>query len=69
MLIVELSDRYPSCSESGEWSYSTNPDEEPPSFQPPLTTVFNTNTGSDSVQAKESVREHLWRLHFAEYGR
>ena len=57
-------------SESGEWSYSTNPDEkEPLSFQPPLTEVFNTSSGSNQVHAKETIREHLWRLHFAEYGR
>ncbi|PFX30248.1 TBC1 domain family member 9 [Stylophora pistillata] len=37
-------------------------------FQPPLTTVFS-NTPADHVNAKETIKEHLWRLHFSDYGR
>ena len=36
-------------------------------FQPALITLFNRRN-SDELSAKESVKEHLWNLHFAEYG-
>ncbi|KAK3713993.1 hypothetical protein QZH41_018780 [Actinostola sp. cb2023] len=55
----------------GDWEYATN--EEKPSlkdkqvFQPPLTQVF-VSSSSDKIIATESVKEHLWRLHLAEYG-
>lgn len=48
--------------------FSTSRNMKKPTFQPPLTTVFS-NTPADHVNAKETVKEHLWRLHFAEYGR
>ena len=54
----------------GKWDFSgksvrlRNSDE----FQPPLTTVFGAKS-SDQAHAKMSVKEHLWNLHFAEYGR
>ncbi len=37
-------------------------------LQPALVKLFNRRT-SDEVSAKESIKEHLWDLHFAEYGR
>ncbi|XP_072045709.1 TBC1 domain family member 9B-like [Amphiura filiformis] len=37
-------------------------------LQPALVTLFNKQ-GSDTVSAKESVKEHLWDMHFKEYGR
>lgn len=55
-------------SDRDEWCFSTSPPKKKPTFQPPLTTVFSS-TPADHVNAKETVKEHLWRLHFAEYGR
>ena len=37
-------------------------------FQPALITLFNRRN-SDELSAKESIKEHLWDIHFAEYGR
>ena len=48
--------------------FSTSPNTKKPTFQPPLTTVFSS-APADHINAKETVKEHLWRLHFAEYGR
>lgn len=58
----------PKSNDKDEWIFSTSPQKKQPSFQPPLTSVFS-NTPADHVNAKESIKEHLWRLHFAEYGR
>eukprot|EP00794_Sanderia_malayensis_P016811 gene16811-18507_t len=37
-------------------------------FQPALKKVFDSHSGKD-ISPKESVKEHIWNLHFAEYGR
>ncbi|XP_071477877.1 TBC1 domain family member 9-like [Diadema antillarum] len=37
-------------------------------LQPALVKVFNRR-GSDDISARESVKEHLWNMHFKEYGR
>ncbi|XP_038052661.1 TBC1 domain family member 9-like isoform X2 [Patiria miniata] len=37
-------------------------------LQPALITVFNRR-GSDEVSVKESVKKHLWDIHFKEFGR
>lgn len=58
----------PKSNDRDEWVFSTSPPKKKPTFQPPLTTVFS-NAPSNHVNAKESVKEHLWRIHFAEYGR
>ncbi|EDO49828.1 predicted protein [Nematostella vectensis] len=54
----------------GEWELAGR--EQKPKkkteFQPPLTQVFSS-TPTDQITAKETVKEHLWRLHLAEYGR
>ncbi|XP_030849072.1 TBC1 domain family member 9B isoform X2 [Strongylocentrotus purpuratus] len=37
-------------------------------LQPALVKLFNRR-GSDEISARESVKEHLWNMHFKEYGR
>ena len=37
-------------------------------FQPALKSVF-CPVNEDGIPVKESVKGHLWSLHFAEYGR
>ena len=37
-------------------------------FQPALKQVFHSDPKTE-VSPKESVKEHIWNLHFAEYGR
>ena len=37
-------------------------------FQPALVSLFNRRD-SDELSAKETVKEHLWNVHFAEFGR
>ena len=39
-----------------------------PQFQSALINLFHQR-GSDEISAKEAVKEHLWELHFSEYGR
>jgi hypothetical protein len=41
---------------------------EPVEFQPALVTLF-CRRNSDEMSAKEMVKEHLWNIHFTEYGR
>ncbi|XP_041466902.1 TBC1 domain family member 9B-like [Lytechinus variegatus] len=37
-------------------------------LQPALVKLFNRR-GSDEISARETVKEHLWNMHFKEYGR
>ena len=37
-------------------------------FQPALIKLFHRR-GSNEISPQESVKEHLWSLHFADYGR
>lgn len=37
-------------------------------FQPALKTVF-CPVNESGIPVKESVKEHLWSMHFSEYGR
>ena len=37
-------------------------------FQPALVSVFHRRN-SDELSARETVKEHLWNVHFSEYGR
>lgn len=53
--------------DKGEWDFKGTVNTKA-TFQPPLTTVFS-NTPADHVNAKETIKEHLWRLHFSDYGR
>ncbi|XP_076114400.1 TBC1 domain family member 9-like [Mytilus galloprovincialis] len=43
-------------------------EEEPVQFQPALVSLFHRRD-SDELSAKETVKEHLWNVHFTEYGR
>lgn len=56
----------PKSSDKGDWDFQGSVTKA--TFQPPLTTVFS-NTPAAHVNAKETIKEHLWRLHFADYGR
>ncbi|XP_078333491.1 TBC1 domain family member 9-like isoform X2 [Crassostrea virginica] len=44
----------------------SSPDEI--QFQPALVSVFHRRN-SDELSARETVKEHLWNVHFSEYGR
>ena len=37
-------------------------------MQPALITLFDRRNSED-LSAKESVKKHLWELHYADYGR
>jgi len=44
------------------------PVTDEPQFQSALIKLFHRR-GSDEVSAKEAVKEHMWHLHFSEFGR
>ncbi|XP_013413337.1 TBC1 domain family member 9 isoform X1 [Lingula anatina] len=55
------------CSDA---SSKSDEDSTSSQFQPALGSLFSKRRNSqDEVMAKEKVKEHLWDVHFAEYGR
>ncbi|XP_076450712.1 TBC1 domain family member 9-like isoform X2 [Babylonia areolata] len=40
-----------------------------PEFQPALISIFNQRMSEDELTPREAAKEHLWDLHFAEFGR
>ena len=40
-----------------------------PEFQPALISIFNKRHSEDEITPMEAAKEHLWDLHFSEFGR
>lgn len=52
-------------------SYGSNKSDDSSSqiqFQPALIKIF-CRRDSDEISAKETIKQHLWEVHFTEYGR
>lgn len=64
--VEEPSDNSPSRQNSTCEPESPAPDEI--QFQPALVSVFHRRN-SDELSARETIKEHLWKVHFSEYGR
>ncbi|KAK2144685.1 hypothetical protein LSH36_737g04030 [Paralvinella palmiformis] len=61
--------RQHSVSESStDGTFGTTGSSDEPQFQSALIKLFHRR-GSDEVSAKEAVKEHMWHLHFSEFGR
>lgn len=64
--VDEPSDKSPSRQNSTCEPESSAPDEI--QFQPALVSVFHRRN-SDELSARETIKEHLWNVHFSEFGR
>lgn len=64
--VEEPSDKSPSRQNSTCEPESSAPDEI--QFQPALVSVFHRRN-SDELSARETIKEHLWNVHFSEFGR
>ncbi|XP_055998545.1 TBC1 domain family member 9-like isoform X2 [Ostrea edulis] len=64
--VEDPSDKSLSRQNSSVDSANNSPDEI--QFQPALVSVFHRRN-SDELSAKETVKEHLWNVHFSEFGR
>ncbi|XP_061166989.1 TBC1 domain family member 9-like isoform X2 [Saccostrea echinata] len=65
--VEESSDKSPSRQNSTCDSTSNSPADDI-QFQPALVSLFHRRH-SDELSARETVKEHLWNVHFSEYGR
>ncbi|KAK7098501.1 hypothetical protein V1264_002777 [Littorina saxatilis] len=57
------------CSDSKPADVTGVVETSVPEFQPALISIFNKRHPDDELTPREAAKEHLWDLHFAEYGR